>query len=79
MFGLMFLGIMLLIVLGFVVVAKTVIPAFERVQYEIDNANVVVRENVLGMRVIKSFCLEEQQAQRFDISNKKLRKQNTKA
>lgn len=79
MFGLMFLGIMGLIVVGFVVVAKTVIPAFERVQYEIDNANVVVRENVLGMRVIKSFCLEEQEAQRFDIYNKRLRKQNTKA
>ncbi|XQP54848.1 MAG: ABC transporter ATP-binding protein [Mycoplasmoidaceae bacterium] len=79
MFGLMFLGIMLLIIAGFVVVAKTVIPAFERVQYEIDNANIVVRENVLGMRVIKSFCLEDQQANRFDISNKKLRKQNTKA
>ncbi|MCQ3908028.1 MAG: hypothetical protein MJ200_00190 [Mycoplasmoidaceae bacterium] len=79
MFGLMFLGIMLLIIVGFIVVAKTVIPAFERVQYEIDNANIVVRENVLGMRVIKSFCLEEQQAKRFDESNTKLRKQNTKA
>lgn len=79
MFGLMFLGIMVLIVVGFIIVAKTVIPAFERVQYEIDNANVVVRENVLGMRVIKSFCLEDQQAKRFDVSNKKLRKQNTKA
>ena len=79
MFGLMFLGIMLLIIIGFIVVAKTVIPAFERVQYEIDNANIVVRENVLGMRVIKSFCLEEQQNKRFDESNTKLRKQNTKA
>ncbi|MCQ2957034.1 MAG: hypothetical protein MJ233_04330 [Mycoplasmoidaceae bacterium] len=79
MFGFMFLGIMVLIVVGFIVVAKTVIPAFERVQYEIDNANVVVRENVLGMRVIKSFCLEEQQAKRFDVYNKKLKKQNTKA
>lgn len=79
MFGLMFLGIMALIVVGFVVVAKTVIPAFERVQYEIDNSNVVVRENVLGMRVIKSFCLEEKQAERFDVYNRRLRKQNTKA
>lgn len=79
MFGLMFLGIMSLIIVGFVVVAKTVVPAFERVQYEIDNSNVVVRENVLGMRVIKSFCLEQTQAQRFDKYNKKLRKQNTKA
>lgn len=78
-FGLLFLGIMALIIVGFVVVAKTVVPAFERVQYEIDNANVVVRENVLGMRVIKSFCLEEQQSKRFDIYNKRLRKQNTKA
>mgnify|MGYP003295415086 FL=1 len=79
MFGLMFLGIMALIVIGFVVVAKTVIPAFERVQYEIDTSNVVVRENVLGMRVIKSFCLEGKQAERFDVYNKRLRKQNTKA
>ncbi|XQP55742.1 MAG: ABC transporter ATP-binding protein [Mycoplasmoidaceae bacterium] len=79
MFGMLFLGIMLLIILGFVVVAKVVVPAFERVQYEIDNANVVVRENVLGMRVIKSFCLEEKQAERFDTYNKRLKKQNTKA
>lgn len=79
MFGLMFLGIMTLIILCFVVVAKVIIPAFERVQYEIDNTNVVVRENVLGMKVIKSFCLEDKQAARFDVYNKRLRKQNTKA
>lgn len=79
MFGMMFLAIMLLIIIGFVIVAKVVVPAFERVQYEIDNANVVVRENVLGMKVIKSFCLEEKQAERFDTFNKRLKKQNTKA
>lgn len=79
MFGLMFLGIMLFIIGGCFVVAKKVVPAFDRVQYEIDNANIVVRENVLGMRVIKSFCLEEQQAKRFDVSNQRLRRQNTNA
>ena len=78
-FGLLFTAVMLLIILGFVIVAKRIVPAFEQVQVEIDNANVVVRENVLGMKVIKSFCLEEQQAKRFAISNEKLRKQNTKA
>ncbi len=79
MFGLLFIGIMTLIVVGFVIVAKTIIPAFEQVQIEMDNSNMVVRENVLGMKVIKSFCLEENQATRFDQYNERLRKQNTKA
>lgn len=79
MFGLLFVGIMSLIIIGFVIVAKTVVPAFERVQFEIDNANIVIRENVLGMKVIKSFCLEKQQSDRFAIYNERLRKQNTKA
>jgi len=78
-FGLIFFGIMALIVVGFVIVAKTIVPAFEQVQNEMDNSNMVVRENTLGIKVIKSFCLEEQQAKRFDIYNQKLRKQNTKA
>lgn len=79
MFGLLFIGIMTLIVVGFVIIAKTVIPAFEQVQVEIDNSNVVIRENVLGMRVVKSFCLEENQAKRFDDYNTRLKNQNTKA
>ena len=79
MFGLLFTAIMSFMVLSFVVVAKKIVPSFEKVQVEIDNANVVVRENVLGMKVIKSFCLEEQQAKRFAVSNESLRKQNTKA
>lgn len=79
MFGLLFTAIMLLMIGSFAIVARKIVPAFEKVQKEIDNANVVVRENVLGMKVIKSFCLEEQQAKRFAISNEKLRKQNTKA
>jgi len=78
-FGAIFTAIMTLIILGFVIVAKTIVPAFEQVQNEIDNSNMVVRENVLGAKVIKSFCLEEQQAKRFDAYNKKLQKQNTKA
>jgi len=78
-FGVIFFAIMALIIAGFVVVAKTIVPAFEQVQTEMDNSNMVVRENVLGMKVIKSFCLEEQQAKRFDTYNQNLRKQNTKA
>ena len=79
MFGLIFGVIMIIILLGFIIVSKTVIPAFDKVQTEIDNSNIVVRENVLGMKVIKSFCLEDQQAKRFDQYNKSLRKSNTKA
>ena len=76
MFGLLFSGIITLIIIGFVIISKTVIPAFSQVQKEIDNANTVIRENVLGMKVIKSFCIEENQSIRFDkyisISNNNL-------
>lgn len=73
MFGLLFTAIMSFMVLSFVVVvAKRIVPSFEKVQVEIDSANVVVRENVLGIKVIKSFCLEEQQAKRFAVSNESL-------
>ena len=36
-------------------------PLFIKVQNKIDDINLVMRENILGVRVIKAFNLEEKQ------------------
>jgi len=45
-------------------------PLFIKVQNKLDDINLVMRENILGVRVIKSFNLEEKQKERF---NKKIK------
>ena len=79
LFGLIFLGIMTIIIFGFTFIVKSVVVATDNAQKQIDNVNVVVRENALGMRIIKSFNLQKQQQERFNIYNTNLCKYNTKA
>jgi ATP-binding cassette subfamily B protein len=60
------------------VISRTV-PMFTRVQNCIDGINNVMRENLLGIRVIKSFTLEKQQYHRFNTANKNLTNENIDA
>lgn len=63
------MGLMLLIAVGIVVVlavvtvAKTA-PIFIHLQNFIDNMNVVLRENIIGARVIRAFGREKREEQR---------------
>ncbi len=43
-------------------------------KYAVDNSNDVMRENILGVRLVKSFNLHEEQTKRFAKANEKLRK-----
>lgn len=43
-------------------------------KYATDDTNNVMRENILGVRVVKSFNLQEDQIRRFEIVNERLRK-----
>ena len=70
---------MTIIIFGFTFIVKSVVVATDNAQKQIDNVNVVVRENALGMRIIKSFNLQKQQQERFNIYNTNLCKYNTKA
>ncbi|MBR2651418.1 hypothetical protein IKE96_03145 [bacterium] len=48
-------------------------------KYAIDDTNSVMRENILGVRVVKSFNLQENQVERFKNVNEKLRKTSEKS
>ncbi|MGL5312334.1 MAG: ABC transporter ATP-binding protein [Peptostreptococcaceae bacterium] len=70
-----------LIILGIVVILKKSLPLFTAVQNKIDNVNTVMRENILGIRVIKSFNLESNENKRFnevndDLTNSSINSQN---
>lgn len=59
-----------IIVIGIIIILKKSMPLFIKVQNKLDDINLVMRENILGVRVIKSFNLEEKQKERF---NKKIK------
>ncbi|MGL4374435.1 MAG: ABC transporter ATP-binding protein, partial [Turicibacter sp.] len=61
-----------LIVLAVILIVKKSSPLFKIVQEKLDQLNVVMRENILGIRVIKSFNLESQQKNRFKETNQEL-------
>ena len=53
-------------------VAKTAMPLFGAQQKKLDRINMVVREKLSGMRVIRAFNMEHPEAERFDDANKSL-------
>lgn len=68
----------LLIFFIYLIITRT-IPMFATLQKMIDRINTVMRENLLGVRVIKAFTMEQQQAQRFAAANTSLAQQSVKA
>ncbi|NPV88325.1 ABC transporter ATP-binding protein [Coprothermobacteraceae bacterium] len=48
------------------------IPLFEQMQIKIDNINQVLREKIMGIRVIRAFVRESTEAARFDKANRDL-------
>lgn len=71
------LTVILLAVLPFIAIvivllAKFVVPIFKQVQTKIDKLNLVMRENLTGIRVIRAFNREKHEMNRFDDANKDL-------
>lgn len=54
-------------------------PLFKTMQEKIDKVNNVMRENLLGVRVIKAFTIEHKQKDRFDMANDDLMTQSVRA
>lgn len=66
-------GASVLILLTFVVILTIfVIPKFKIVQKLIDHINNIMREHLIGIRVIRAFNAEDYQEKRFDTANKDL-------
>ncbi|MDD2421697.1 MAG: ABC transporter ATP-binding protein [Heliobacteriaceae bacterium] len=51
------------------IVALKALPLFRAMQEKLDQLNLVLRENLTGIRVIRAFNREEYEKQRFDTAN----------
>ena len=65
------------ILLVVVVLFKLAIPRFNKVQKLVDKLNLVTRESLVGMLVIRAFSNQKVEEERFDETNQLLRKTNT--
>ena len=54
-------------------------PLFNKMQQRLDRVNNVMRENLLGVRVIKAFTMEKSQQKQFDEANEDLMSQSIEA
>ena len=72
------LTLILLVVVGILAVMVTIIikfavPLFKAMQKKLDRVNLVLREGLTGIRVIRAFNKVEYEKKRFDTANRELR------
>ncbi|GIM27761.1 ABC transporter [Clostridium polyendosporum] len=77
--SLIFLVAVPVILVAVILILKKSFPLFLSVQERIDSVNDVIRESILGVRVIKAFTIENKQAERFDEVNYDLMDKSIKA
>lgn len=65
------------ILLVVIVLFSLAIPKFNKVQKLVDKLNLVTRESLVGMLVIRAFSNQKVEEKRFDETNQLLRKTNT--
>lgn len=61
-----------------VLVAKKVIPFFDMIQKRVDRLNLIIREKISGIRVIRAFNRTKHEDARFKAANDDLTKMNVK-
>lgn len=77
--ALIFIVITPIIALIMLIVIKTAFPLFRSVQQKIDKVNSVIRENLIGAKVVKSFVREDYENQRFEKANSDLMDTNIRS
>jgi ABC-type multidrug transport system, ATPase and permease components len=70
---------LLVIIAAVIIIIKASFPLFLLLQKKIDMMNMVMRENILGVKVIKVFNIVKKQIEKFDLTNDELKNQNIKA
>ncbi len=68
-----------LIIIAVTIVIKKAFPFFQSVQETVDEVNTVVRENLAGIRVVKSFVREDYEIKKFAEVNQRMKKVLIKA
>lgn len=77
--AMIFLIITPLLALTMVFIIKKAFPLFTKVQTKIDKVNGVIRENLIGARVVKSFVREDFESERFEKANVDLKETTIKS
>ena len=71
------IAVAVLILFGLIIVIMTIaLPRFKIIQQLIDKLNLISRENLTGMMVIRAFGTQEFEQQRFDTANRELSSMN---
>lgn len=68
-----------ILIAAIIFISRKGIPLYEKVQQSVDNIVRIMRENITGIRVIKSLSKEKSQSQRYGEANEDLFKKDTKA
>lgn len=71
-------GCIPIICLGVFLIAKTSNPIGEKQQKGMDNLNRIARENLTGVRVIRAFCKDKYESERFAEANEDYAKHSKK-
>ena len=65
-----FVAVIPFLVLTMVLIIKHTAPKYNIIQNDVDNLNLVVRENVTAIRTVKAFVREDYEINKFDKANK---------
>ena len=57
------------LLIAITLIVARMVPQFQKMQRRIDRINQVLREQLMGIRVIRAFVREEAEAERFDSAN----------
>ena len=77
--GLIYVVVIPLLAIGLFSIAKVTLPIFKRVFKTYDRLNRIVRENLHGIRVVKSFVREEHETEKFCSVSQEIKQDFTKA
>ena len=67
--AMIFLVSMPILAISIALIIKAVRPRFEAMQKKIDNMNTIVQENLIGIRVVKSFVRAKKEKEKFKNAN----------
>ncbi|MDO5794700.1 MAG: ABC transporter ATP-binding protein [Turicibacter sp.] len=67
--AMIFLVSMPVLTIAIALIIKNVKPKFEAMQKKIDNLNTTVQENLIAIRVVKSFVRRNKEKEKFKVSN----------
>ena len=77
--ALVFLATTPILAVGLILIMTKAVPTFHRIFKKYDKLNESVEENIRGMRVVKSYCREDFEKQKFENASGEVRNDFTKA